>query len=285
MKVWVTGVSSCIGAGIVTRFLESGHEVWGSSRGPLPYGVPGRFTHIREAFQDLRSLPPIDLLVHAAAAVPSTVVDPETYSKVNCQGTEQLLRLASEAGCPSYVFLSTMSVYGQVDVPIVYEDLEARNVDAYGLSKIKGEALFECLREAGHRTLIIRLPGVIGRGSKNNFLSRTLEKLRENELISAFNPDAPFNNAALDVDVARLVEAWQFGGWPACTVNFGASGALPIREVIEILRAEVGSSSLIEFEESKQRPFTISTERLRALGFDPQPVRECLRTWTRSLRH
>ena len=80
------------------------------------------------------------------------------------------------------------------------------NVDAYGLTKLLGEKLLQ--ESAGALpSLSIRLPAVIGRGSKRNWPSEALRKLKAGEPLDYFNPDAPFNNVVHERDVAALVGA------------------------------------------------------------------------------
>ena len=75
-----------------------------------------------------------------------------------------------------------------------------------GITKLIGEKLLE--ESAGALpSLSIRLPAVIGRGSKRNWPSEALRKLKAGEPLDYFNPDAPFNNVVHERDLAALVTA------------------------------------------------------------------------------
>ena len=93
-------------------------------------------------------------------------------------------------------------------------------------------------------SLSIRLPAVIGRGSKRNWPSECLRKLKAGEPLDYFNPDAPFNNVVHEHDIATLVAAaLQQGLSGADMVIAGAAGRTTIAEVVRVLAEATGSAS------------------------------------------
>ena len=114
------------------------------------------------------------------------------------------MRLATKAS--AFVFFSSISAFGTIRVPVLTEAEPCVNVDAYGLTKLIGEKLLEEAAD-GLPSLSIRLPAVIGRGSKRNWPSEGLRKFKAGAPLDYFNPDAPFNNAVHERDVAALVGA------------------------------------------------------------------------------
>jgi nucleoside-diphosphate-sugar epimerase len=115
MKVLVTGGSGVVGRSAVTALLARGHTVRLLSRGATDdvRGWPGGV----EAWPgDVGSAPSIEGSADGCGAVLHLVgvVDEEpperTFERINVQGTEHLVREAERAGCPRFVFVSSLGV-------------------------------------------------------------------------------------------------------------------------------------------------------------------------------
>jgi nucleoside-diphosphate-sugar epimerase len=137
------------------------------------------------------------------------------------------------------------------------------------------------LADAGPQlaSLAIRLPAVIGRGSKRNWPSECLRKLQAGEPLAYFNPDAPFNNVVHEADLAALVEA-ALARPPAGPemVLAASAGSVRIAEAVNILVAGTRSRSAVSSAASPRHAFVIDTGKARRLyGFAPMPVAEALR--------
>ena len=119
MRVLVTGGGGYIGSTLVSRLLESGHEVvvldrffFGRERLP----EHERLTTIRE---DIRATTAehfrgLDAVIDLAALSndPSGELEPEVTWQINCHGRVRNAELAKVAGVPRYVLPSSCSVYG-----------------------------------------------------------------------------------------------------------------------------------------------------------------------------
>ncbi len=97
-----------------------------------------------------------------------------------------------------------MAVYGRVEDDVVDPDTPVREPNAYGRSKLACERLLADLSRAHSdlRALSIRLPGVVGPGSHDNFLSDTMTRLAAGQNVVARTPDALFNNVVHIDDLA-----------------------------------------------------------------------------------
>lgn len=80
-------------------------------------------------------------VVHLAArpSVPRSLLDPVASHEVNATGTLYVLEAAREAGA-HVVVASSSSVYGNTEVLPKHEDLPARPLSPYGVSKLAAEA-------------------------------------------------------------------------------------------------------------------------------------------------
>jgi nucleoside-diphosphate-sugar epimerase len=186
---------------------------------------------------------------------------------------------AAAAGARAVVFLSSMSVYGHVRESVVTEATAIDSPDVYGQSKLAGE---QCLAELADRrqnvaALALRLPAVVGRGARHNFLADTLAGIMAGAVVQARNPDAPFNNVVHVADLADFIRSYCEALPSGFRLgNIAASEALKIREVIGLLFRRSGRSERVNYVNTGKAPFTISLEGVRALGYRPRSVRDTL---------
>ena len=114
-----------------------------------------------------------DLVIHSAGkahSVPKTVAEKKLFFDVNLEGTRNLLNSLSENPPKSFVFISSIAVYGIDRGFKINEGIPLNATDPYGLSKIEAEELVSawCTQ---HQCIccILRLPLLIGIDAPGNF--------------------------------------------------------------------------------------------------------------------
>ena len=92
------------------------------------------------------------------------------YFDVNCNLTAQVAIHAKEAGVKQFIFLSSMSVYGNGQREISPETIPlTKTDDFYGTSKLAAEEKLAALESNNFGICILRPPMVYGYGCKGNF--------------------------------------------------------------------------------------------------------------------
>jgi len=107
----------------------------------------------------------MDAVSHQAAlgSVPRSVEDPATTHEVNVNGTLNVLLAARERGVKRFVFASSSSVYGDAPERVKVEELPARPLSPYAVSKLAGEAYTVVFnRVYGLETVALRYFNVFG---------------------------------------------------------------------------------------------------------------------------
>ncbi|MDI6605554.1 MAG: NAD-dependent epimerase/dehydratase family protein, partial [Candidatus Omnitrophota bacterium] len=146
----VTGGAGFIGSHITEALVKKGHSVrvldnFSSGKESNLSGIKGGIELIRA---DIRSQDScrkatkgIDFLLHQAAlrSVPRSMVNPAEYNEVNISGTLNLLQAARENRVKRFIFASSSSVYGEVDVFPEEESFLPRPISPYALTKVSGE--------------------------------------------------------------------------------------------------------------------------------------------------
>jgi UDP-glucose 4-epimerase len=274
----VTGAGGFAGSHLARALAARGFAVTALHRSPLdPSNDLARLPNVRlqrAALDALDRLPDgCSAVVHAAASPARPGFTDDAIVRDNVIGTRHLLELAERAGCRAFVFLSSMSFYGKITAPVVDESTPTVDPDVYGASKLIGERL---LAERRDRLpgLALRLPGVVGRGARRNWLASTAERLRRGEPATLFNPEAPFNNALHVDDLAALVAGALTRGWRGFdALVLGARGQLPIRAVVERLAAGMGVPARLAVQPAPKPAFLLSSARaIRDWGYDPMEI-------------
>jgi nucleoside-diphosphate-sugar epimerase len=119
------------------------------------------------------SLIPVDLVIHVggkAHSVPKTLADKQAFFDVNVRGTSNLLKGIENSGIPkSFVFISSVSVYGKENGDLIKENDTLLAKDPYGLSKIEAENLvLNWCDKYNVICTILRLPLIAGPNPPGN---------------------------------------------------------------------------------------------------------------------
>ena len=106
---------------------------------------------------------PFNLVIHAAGkahSVPKNEAEKQDFFNVNVKGTSNLLKGLENSGIPkSFVFISSVAVYGKESRILINENENLSAKDPYGQSKIQAEKLIQEWCEK-HNVIctILRLP-------------------------------------------------------------------------------------------------------------------------------
>ncbi|HIS02113.1 MAG TPA: NAD-dependent epimerase/dehydratase family protein [Candidatus Excrementavichristensenella intestinipullorum] len=156
-RVLIVGAGSYIG-----RRLEGWLGQW-----PGRYQV-GKVSLRQEDWRE--RMAPWDAVVQLAGVVHRREedTDPALYYRVNRDMAYEAARLARAGGAAQFIFLSSMSVYGQVTGRIG-PDTPLTPTTHYGKSKLAAEALLRGLEQSGFQVAVLRPPMVFGPGCGGNY--------------------------------------------------------------------------------------------------------------------
>jgi nucleoside-diphosphate-sugar epimerase len=175
VKILITGANGFLGK-IIFKGLSNKYNLKCLSRSSLDYKVflEREVPHFKQKF---------NLVIHAAGkahSVPKTEEEKQHFFNVNVTGTENLLKGLELIGVPKqFVFISSVSVYGQETGVNINEEYPLEANDPYGLSKIAAEKLVaEWSIRHNVVCTILRLPLLVGLNPPGNLGSmiKAIEK-------------------------------------------------------------------------------------------------------------
>ncbi|MFW6186139.1 MAG: NAD-dependent epimerase/dehydratase family protein [Halobacteriota archaeon] len=295
-KILVTGAAGYVGGHMINRLLEddkfSDYKIIGvdnfvvgdehnydlikdSNRVELTYGDISD-PSISEWFKD------VEIVYHLAAisGVAYCNQKPILASKINIEGTLNLLELSAQNGVESFVYPSSAAVYGEIEEDVATEDMLPDPLNKYGAMKASCESLCKAYYNSyGLGTTILRFTNIYGVGTYPkwrtvvvNFIRRALS----GEPVTIHGSGEQKRDFIHIDDVIHLYKLALSKQAKGKVFNAGSGHNASVKEladaVIQVAK-DKGIEVGIEFKEareSKERTFSYDTSRAREiLNFEP----------------
>jgi len=160
----ITGGAGFLGINLVRYLRERGVQVVSLDIAPFDYperdSVKVLEGDIRDAESVRAAMEGVDLVIHAAAALPLYSAE-EIYS-TDVDGIRNVLDAAYQSGIDRTIHISSTAVYGIPDHHPLKEDDRLHGVGPYGEAKIEAEEICEEFRDKGMCVPIIRPKSFVG---------------------------------------------------------------------------------------------------------------------------
>ena len=127
MKVLITGAGGYVGKFLAQSLAEQKHEVWALYRRTSPVHME-TLQQVRWVQHDLginaEELEPVDVIIHTATVHPYSRQSPNAvdYVDSNINATRNLLDYAVSCSAKLFIYLSTVSIHGNVLVQELREN-------------------------------------------------------------------------------------------------------------------------------------------------------------------
>jgi nucleoside-diphosphate-sugar epimerase len=150
LKILLTGSNGFFGKAILPRLEHAGHRVIGADIHPkqnpntefLDVASQESCTHLFSKHPDIGGVVHCAAIAHASPGM----IPESQYHRTNALGTRNIIDTAVDFGVQKFIMISTVSVYGEFDLPdIVRETTSTNPIGPYGTSKKAAEEY--CLKK------------------------------------------------------------------------------------------------------------------------------------------
>ena len=285
MRVLVTGGAGFLGSHLVDALVERGDEVivfdnfrrghWRNLDGHL---VARRITvstgDVRQYEAVLKAASGCEVVYHLAAQsnVMGGVRDTEYTFATNVIGTSNVLKATSERGVRRVIFASSREVYGEPDAIPVPECAPLRAKNAYGVSKVVGEACCRFWQGVhGLDCLVLRLVNVYGPRDMGRVIPLWLQRARRGEDLVLFGGQQVLDFLWIGVAVQALIASAECPN--DGPVNIGSGRGVALARLAERILALTRSTSVVgrcPARDPEVVRFVADVSRMRqVLGVEP----------------
>lgn len=160
MHIAVTGASGMLGTALLNRPWPGVTWTAVDLRPPAAYAEDVHLKDVRDTNAMTRAFANADVVIHAAAALPSHPAG--EIRSVDVEGTRSVVAAARGAGVGRLVHISSTAVYGLPRVCPTPEDFPCVPVDAYSEAKVAAEQAVLRGRELGLCAPILRPKTFLG---------------------------------------------------------------------------------------------------------------------------
>jgi len=253
MNVLVTGGAGFIGSNLVERLIKDGHNV--AIIDNLSTGKRDNLHKDAEFFEldisDFDAIKPVfenkDVVFHIAAIprLTRSIEDPASTFKSNVTGTLNVLLAARDGQVMRFVYSASSSAYGFQDKMPLSEDMPAKPLNPYGLSKYIGEELCaQFTNFYGFDTISLRYFNVYGphmdiEGEYSTVIGKFLRLKAEGKPLTIIGDGKQTRDFTNVKDVVEAnVLASQIAGAGGEVINIGAGDNHSVQEIADIIGGE-----------------------------------------------
>lgn len=274
MKILVTGISGYVASALVPELLKKGYKVKGIDLEDF-VDPDVEFTKgdIRDSDLMMKQIQGMDAVIHLAAVVPPSKLEPELES-INIKGTYRLSQLCRLKGIERFCFSSSTSVYGQgVDLnewiaPRTGKTAHAPNT-MYVSGKIMAENFILSLRTETYRPVIFRFATIFGSSKKISWQSLFNSFVREaveTKELKMYHPNAyrPFCHVK---DIAQgIVKVLELPSnlTTGQTYNIGGYNATKL-ELSELIKKQIPDLTIKNFG-GDDIGYSVNFDRIKDVG-------------------
>ena len=283
-KVIVTGGAGFIGSNLVDELIKQDIEVividdlsTGFEKNVNSKATLHKLDISRHKTQIEKLMAGVDVVFHLAALarVQPSIEDPQTFNKVNIEGTLNVLFAAYKAGVKRVVYSASSSAYGDAKKFPTPEEYPTNPLSPYGLQKYVGEQYCKMFSEVyGLDTVSLRYFNVYGERmslegayclAMGIFAKQMLDK-KPLTITNDGNQRRDFTYVG-DVVNANILAATYYDQLSGDVFNIGNGNNFSINEVADLLGGEK------TYGEERIEPFETLADNSKAkliLGWEPK---------------
>ena len=266
MNYLINGTSSIVGNNIAKYIIKKKNFIYCYYNKKKPFNLKSNYSELKKNnFQKIFKVKKeIDCIIFCA------IDKTNNYNNRNIDFLKKVCEFAVSEKIYKIIYISTMAIYGTPNVKIIKENTKGYKVDIYGKTKLKQEKILEKFSKTKKcQITILRLPGVVGQKKTGIFLTRVMEKLKNNEILKYKNPNSKFNNLIFVEDLAKIVykisknkKNYRFN-----IFNLGSRKPMILSKVINMIAKNFSHNNKIFEENTNGKSFIIDIKKFEKTYF------------------
>ena len=280
MNILITGVGGYIGSYLFHNLKYN--NIYGTYNNLLPNYNKNKKNLFKVDLTKkikLNSLINFDLVIHCASRTPFHKETMTNYKK-NILITKNVIDFAKLNNVKKIFFLSTNSIYENIDSKKISEEKKSTKIGLYAKSKIKSEKLFiSWAKESFADIIILRLPGVIGPGSENSFISKIAKAIKNNHVISINNVEAEFNNVINIESLNNVIKKIILLRLKTNIFNISSNKPIRIIEIVKLFEKKYRRKIKYINKKLKTKKFIINSLKIQKKGVNLPNVSDVIKKY------
>ena len=262
MKILVTGGTGFIGAHLVDKLIELGHDVIViSNKEPKRKNKKTKYAKgdITKKGDVEKAMIGCSVVFHLASLIDARSSDQKEMQRVNILGSKNVFSPATKNKC-KIIFTSSAAVYGDSKTK---EDSRCKPISDYGKSKMEAEKLL------GKDAFIVRLFNVYGPGGKGA-VNIFCENIMENKPVNIYGNGLQTRDF---VYVSDVVDALILGMKSNGIYNVGSGTEITVKELIEKIEKISRKKAKINYlpaNKQEIRKSKADISKIKNLGWKPK---------------
>lgn len=291
MNILVTGGAGFIGSNFVRHLLATSDDsvtvfdkltYAGNPENLAGLDADPRFRFVRGDICDRdavrASLDGHDAVVHFAAEthVDRSLLDPDVFVRTNCDGTNVMCDLSAQLGVERFVHVSTDEVYGSIESGSFSETDPLSPRSPYSAAKAGSDLIALAYSETyGLPVLITRSSNQFGPYQfPEKLIPFFVTTLLDGGRVPLYGDGLNIRDWLYVEDNCRAVDLVLRRGEVGTVYNIGAGNERTNRQITDTILAALGrDESSVEYVEDRlghDRRYSITTDRIAALGWKPE---------------
>ncbi|MCC7551067.1 MAG: GDP-mannose 4,6-dehydratase [Methanobacterium sp.] len=263
MKALVTGCAGFIGSNLTDYLLENGFEVYGLDCFTDNYSYLIKESNLQSALKnsdfkftekdimDVEEFPEVDYVFHLAAQAgvrDSWGENFPVYTRNNIEATQKLLEFYKDLKIKKFVYSSSSSVYGDVDLPMK-EGILPKPVSPYGVSKLAAEHLvYLYWKNYGLPTISLRYFTVYGpRQRPDMSIHRFVKSILKGEEITVYGDGEQTRDFTYVTDVVKAIAIAAESETNGEVFNVGGGSRISINNLLVEIEKVSGKKARINY--------------------------------------
>jgi len=286
-KILVTGGAGFMGSHLTDYLVKQGHEVTvldDLSGGRREYVNPeAHFIHgdLKNKEVCVKAVKNVGIIYHLAAhaAEGQSVFTPRYTTETNLIGFLNLLTAAINKGVETFVFTSSLAVYGEQPQLPMREEHPRQPEDPYGITKAASEELLEIYEKLYHFNYVILRPhNVYGERQRLNNPYRNVIGIFMNRIMHG-KPPIIYGDGEQERAFTYISDCTPYVAESAFTeraygeiINIGTEEVVTLKRLAEIILEKMGSKLKPIYvpprPQDVKRAYCSSDKSRRLLGYE-----------------